>query len=171
MSSHYKNIARVLKAHGSKGEVIVAELRGLPFLVEPGMRVALTPPALDRDRFVRVESVVDGGDRYIVCFSCAHSIGEAESLAGCYVLADSDDLQLDSFDVTYDDLLDRSVIDVRFGGLGTIVEIMETPANDVWVIAGGAYGEVLVPVVEEVVLDIPEAGPIRVKVMDGLINS
>ena len=48
---------------------------------------------------------------------------------------------------------------------------METPANDVWVIAGGAYGEVLVPVVEDVVLDIPEPVRIRVKVMDGLINS
>lgn len=170
MSSQYKNIARVLRAHGSKGEVIVAELHGLPFLVDKGMRVALTPPALDRDRFVTVESVVDTGDRYLVRFSCSHSIDEAESLAGCYVLASVDDLDLDMLDVAFDDLIGRSVHDERYGIIGSIVEIMETPANDVWVVDGGAYGEVLVPAVEDVVIELPESGPISVKLLDGLIN-
>ena len=47
---------------------------------------------------------------------------------------------------------------------------METPANDVWVVDGGAFGEVLVPAVEDVVVELPECGPISVKLLDGLIN-
>ena len=113
---------------------------------------------------------MDAGDRYLVRFSCSHSIDEAESLAGCYVLASVDDLDLDMLDVAFDDLIGRSVHDERYGIIGSIVEIMETPANDVWVVDGGAYGEVLVPAVEDVVVELPESGPISVKLLDGLIN-
>ena len=54
--------------------------------------------------------------------------------------------------------------------LGTIVEIMSAPANDVWVVEGNRYGEVLIPVIEQVVLDLPDQGTISVRVMDGLID-
>ena len=35
---------------------------------------------------------------------------------------------------------------------------------------GGAYGEVLIPVVEDVIPTIPESGDIAVRIMDGLIE-
>ena len=47
---------------------------------------------------------------------------------------------------------------------------MSTPANDVWVVEGDRYGEVLIPVIEQVVLDLPDQGTISVHVMDGLID-
>ncbi|MDO4595705.1 MAG: ribosome maturation factor RimM [Coriobacteriaceae bacterium] len=171
MARAYKNIARVLKTHGSKGEVVVAPLRGLPFAMYEGMEVALTPPALDRDRFVTVEGIAGYEDAPRVRFGCASSLEDAESLVGCYVLADVDDLDLAPLDVAYDDLIGRSVLDERFGDLGRIAEVMETPANDVWVLRGSSHGEVLIPVIEDVVLDLPASGPISVAVMDGLINS
>lgn len=149
----------------------MAPLRGLPFLIHEGMRVALTPPALDRDRFVRVLEV-SGDDRSpLVSFSCSRSLHDAESLAGCYVLAPVDELDLEPLDVAFNDLLGRTVLDERFGELGRIVEIMETPANDVWVVDGASYGEVLLPVIEDVVSFIPDQGPIPVRIMDGLIES
>ena len=43
------------------------------------------------------------------------------------------------------------------------------PANDVWVI-DGPFGEVLVPVVDEVVVEVPDAGPIIVSVPSGLVD-
>lgn len=170
MSAQYRNIARVLKAHGSKGEVTVAPLRGLPLLVEPGMEVALTPPALNRDRFVTVDAVSDDGETARVLFSCSSSIDDAEALQGCFVLAHDEDIELDGLTAAYEDLIAREVIDQRRGLLGRIVEVMETPANDVWVIDGGSYGEVLIPVVSHVVPVIPQDGPIFVSIMDGLIS-
>ena len=90
----------------------------------------------------------------------------AEGITGCYVLANRDDFELDSLDAAYTDLMGREVVDERFGSLGTIVEIVSTPANDVWVVEGDRYGEVLIPVIEQVVLDLPDTGTISVHVME-----
>ena len=155
----YRNIARIVKTQGRNGEVVAVALCGLPFSLRPGMQVALTPPALDRDRFVSVEvvSALDD-DSARVRFSGCSSIADAEGLVGCLVLAHAEDLEL-------------SVEDVRYGNLGSIREVMETPANDVWVVDGGGYGEVLLPVIPQVVDEIPPAGPITVRALDGLIEA
>lgn len=166
----YKNIARVVRPHGRKGELLVQPLRGLPFLLTPGLRVALTPPQLKGDRFRTVTSVTSFGDDALVSLSGIDTIGDAEDLAGCFVLAAADDLDLGPLDVAFDDLIGRSVFDERYGDVGQIVEILETPANDVWSI-NGQYGEVLLPVIEQVVSDIPHDGPITVHVLDGLIDT
>lgn len=169
MTIAYRNIARVVAPHGIKGEVTAEPLRGLPFLLHEGMTVALTPPALNRDRFCRVISTDAASG--LTAFSGIDSLDAAEGIAGCYVLARADEVDVGPLVVAADDLIGRSVIDARYGELGRIVEIMETPANDVWVCDGGAYGEVLVPVIEPVLDAIPEAGAISVHVMDGIVDA
>ncbi len=134
------------------------------------MDIALTPPALKRDRFSRVEAVGDAGDCLRVKFRGVDSLEDSEKIVGCYLLAREDDLDLGAFDVAYDDLIGRSVEDERYGELGNIAEVIETPANDVWSIEG-PYGEVLVPVIDQVVSEIPDEGPIRIAVMDGIIDA
>ena len=47
---------------------------------------------------------------------------------------------------------------------------METPANDVWVLDGSSHGEVLMPVIDEVIVELPEEGAITVRIMDGLLD-
>ncbi len=134
------------------------------------MDIALTPPALKRDRFSRVEAVGDAGDCVRVKFRGVDSLEDSEKIVGCYLLAREDDLYLGAFDVAYDDLIGRAVEDARYGELGNIAEVIETPANDVWSIEG-PYGEVLVPVIDQVVSEIPDEGPIRIAVMDGIIDA
>ena len=166
----YKNIACVVRPHGKKGEVLVQPLRGLPFLLTEGLRVVLTPPQLKGDRLRTVRSVSVRGDDALVSLSGIESIDDAEAFSGCFVLAAVDDLDLGPLDVAFDDLIGRTVFDGRYGQVGRIVEVLETPANDVWVLHGG-YGEVLLPVIEQVVDSIPQDGPIEVHVLDGLIES
>lgn len=170
MPAAYKNIARVIRPHGTKGEVLVAPLRGLPLLLEQGMNVCITPPALSRERFSRVEALSQTSDGARVAFSCSHDLDVAETLSGCYILAACEDIELGPLDASFEDLIGRRVVDDRHGELGAIVEVMETPANDVWVVDGSSYGEVLIPVIDEVVAQIPSDGPIFVHVMDGLLN-
>ena len=68
---------------------------------------------------------------------------------------------------------------LRFDGVDSIdaaeqiaCEVIETAAHDVWVI-DGPHGEVLVPVVDEVIVAYPDDddGVIRTRVMDGLLES
>lgn len=145
-------------------------LRGLPSLLHVGMQVCLTPPALGRERFSTVEAIAGTAQEPRVRFSCSCTLDDAEGIAGCYVLAREDALELGPLDVAFADLLGRRVIDCRHGELGVIESVMEMPANDVWVVAGGPFGEVLIPVIESVVPAIPDAGPIEVCIMDGLLN-
>jgi len=79
------------------------------------MRVALTPPALKRDRFCTVVSVTDTGDGDLVSFEGIDDLTAAEGITGCYVLANRDDFELDSLDAAYADLMGREVVDERFG--------------------------------------------------------
>lgn len=132
------------------------------------MKVALTPPALRRDRFSLIEEVSEGERSARVKFRGIDTLDDAEGIIGCYLLAREDDLDLGEFDVAYDDLIGREVVDERCGSLGIISEILETPANDVWCI-DGPFGEVLIPVIEEVVIDLSETGAIKTAVMDGIV--
>lgn len=150
---------------------MVAPLPGLPLLLHEGMQVALTPPSLERDRFCTVLSVDDRRAEPLVAFSSIGSISDAESIQGCMVLAHGGDLDLPPLVRPYDELMGRCVIDERYGELGTIREILSTPANDVWIVDGAAYGEVLVPVIPDVLGAIPASGPIPSRVMDGLIDA
>lgn len=171
MPAQFKNIARVVRTHGSKGEVLVAPLRGLPFLLHEGMSVSLTPPALKRPRWVTVESLrAENEEGALVRFSCSHDLHGSESILCCTVLAHAEDITLGPLTAAYDDLIGRTVIDERYGELGQIREVMETPANDVWVVNGTAHGEVLIPVIPDAVESIPGEGPIAVHIMDGLLN-
>lgn len=153
----YINVARITRTHGKRGEVVAVPLDGLPFCLKPGMRVCLTPPDLDRDRFTTVRSVNDAGI-VLVGFEGVRDLNAAERLVGKLVLARREDVP--EF-VEEHDLLDCvgcTMVDVNLGPLGTITELMQLPANDVWCVESPRYGELLVPVLEHVVVDLPENG-------------
>ncbi len=68
---------------------------------------------------------------------------------------------------------DAGILGVRRRSAGTwasCVETIITGANDVWVV-DGAFGEVLIPVIDDVVLDIDEQErTIRVALLPGLLE-
>ena len=161
MPREYRIIARVAKPHGKRGEVVAEPVDGLPPLLAPGMRVALVPPLLRRDRWHEVLRADEGERAQLVSLSGVRDIGHAEELAGSYVLAAVDELPEDL--ALYDEgwLIGREVVDEAFGPLGTIAELLRGPANDAWVIEG-PRGELIVPVVEHLVGELPDEGPILI---------
>ena len=53
---------------------------------------------------------------------------------------------------------------------GTLKDVMETGANDVYVIDADEHGEVLVPAIRECILDVDiENQKMKIHLMDGLI--
>ena len=63
------------------------------------------------------------------------------------------------------------MVDETRGVVGEISELMLLPANDVWVVQSEKYGEFLVPVLEEVVLELPEdeLGQVVVRLTRGIL--
>jgi 16S rRNA processing protein RimM len=55
--------------------------------------------------------------------------------------------------------------------LGEVADILETGANDVYIVRGGAHGEILVPAIKSVVKKIdPAAGRMLIEPLPGLIK-
>lgn len=168
--THYELVARVGKTRGLEGKVTATAAGDLPFALYEGLRVHVVPPSLYGPRELVVERVDESSDSvFIVQFENVDSIDDAEQIAGRYLLARLEDV--DAYDFEEFEEVGRFVVDERYGELGEIVEMIITPANDVWVV-NGSHGEVLIPVIEDVVIAIPEEvdKPIRTRVMDGLVE-
>ena len=170
MRERYRVIARVEKTHGRRGEVVTVPVHGLPLLVHEGLRVAVVPPQLKGSRWHTVIGAdEDGRAGQLVLLSGATEIGDAEKLVGRYLLARRSDLPDDLELRDAARLVGRQVTDERNGLLGTIEEVMVGPANDVWVIEFEGAGEVLLPVIGQVVSEVPEDGAIAVDAT-GFVN-
>lgn len=167
MHTKYRCIARVEKTHGKKGEVVTVPVHGLPRLVRMGLEVAVVPPVVGSNRWHEVlEATSSGKNGDLVRLSGSTCLSDAESLVGRYLLAPVADLPSDLALHDPARLIGRSVTDDG-GHVGTIVEVLTGPANDVWVIRG-PEGEILLPVIDHVVSSVPDSGPIMVKAPAGL---
>lgn len=168
--AQYELVAHVGKARGLEGEVTATTVGDLPFFVYEGLHVHVVPPSLRGPRHLVVSEVIEsGGSAYRLRFAGVDTIDDAEQIAGRYLLANVADL--DGYE-DYGSEIGLRVEDERFGDLGIIEEIIETPANDVWVVRG-RYGEVLIPVIDDVIVSYPQdiTDPMVTHVMDGLIDS
>lgn len=72
----------------------------------------------------------------------------------------------------FHELLDLHVIDELGNTLGTLTEILETGANDVYVVTSPNGHELLLPAIPEVVLNVDqETKKITVRLLPGLIDN
>ena len=146
-------------------------VHGLPPLLHEGLTVAVVPPPLKEKRWRTVLSVTDDGRQgSLVHLSGCDGIPAAESISGCMLLARIDDLPDDYLLHDADALIGREVCDKEHGSLGTITAMLSGVAQDVWVI-DGPYGEVMLPVVEEFIEEVPAIGAILVVVPEGTLQT
>jgi 16S rRNA processing protein RimM len=123
------------------------------------------PPALVRTG--RITGVRPGPKGPLFAIDTVADLGTAETLRGCTVLARAADLPeaVEEFDP-----VGMEVFDHERGLLGEITDVIVTGANDVWVVEG-PFGEVLLPVIDQVLVDIDEeAGVVNVTLLPGLIE-
>ena len=195
-STRFATIARIQRTHGKDGEVSVRPTEALRFFVEDPVAddatrclctavllatpVWLTPPPTE-NRHLKVQSVRETSDRLLLRFESVSDKTAARDLIGRDMLVERcdvpDDLLalIDQAQAGYTDEgtfgLGFKVHSDNYGYLGTVTEIIETGANLVWAVDGGDYGEVLLPVIDDCILEVDEdAGTALVTVMKGLIN-
>lgn len=67
------------------------------------------------------------------------------------------------------DLIGMKVVDDKEREVGTLTDVMETGANDVYVIERREGGELLLPAIKECILEVaPEEGRMKVHILEGL---
>jgi 16S rRNA processing protein RimM len=161
-------LGRVARTHGLKGEVSVIVDRDTSLDALVGLELWVVPPP-KRLRTVRVLSVRPGPKGPLFLLEGIESIDDARQLAGRDLLARTPDLPETADTAPENDVLGYTVVDEERGELGLLVEIIETGANDVWVVEG-RFGEVLLPVIDDVVLTIDDNKRlVGVRLLPGLL--
>jgi 16S rRNA processing protein RimM len=160
----------VIGTHGLRGDLKIRLLsddssslldaRQVVFRKADGEAICLTP----------ARAVLHKGN--ILLRLCGlESIDAVQSLVGCDVFLRYGDLaKLPDQEFYWFELEGLKVVDRSRGEIGTLEDLFTTPAHDIYVVHG-RYGEVLIPAVEEFVVEVDlEGRRMVVDLPEGLIQ-
>ena len=107
----------------------------------------------------------------ILKFKGIDNINDIERYKHCPLLIERENaVPLEENEHFIADMIGMQVVTEDGEVFGTLKDVMETGANDVYIIDSKAHGEVLLPAIRECILDVDEEeGRMTVHLMDGLI--
>lgn len=159
----------ITQPHGVRGEVKVFPTTDDPVRFKKLKKVILDTGKEKLD--LEVEHVKFFKQFVIVKFKEFDNINDIERYIRCPLLVTRENavpLEEDEYFVA--DMIGMKVITEDGTEFGTLSDVMETGANDVYVIDSKEHGEVLMPAIKECVLNVDmESGIITVHLMSGLI--
>ena len=159
---------KITGTHGLKGEVRVQ-----PWADSPEFLTEFDELYLDNGarKIVITSSRVHKG-MLIMKIKGVDSIEDADRLRNRILYMNRDDVELEDGAYFIQDLIGLDVIDDDTGErLGTLADVSETGANDVYHVRTGDGREVLIPVIPDVVREISlEDGCVRIFRMKGLFD-
>ena len=144
-------VGRVLRSHGVLGELRMEVLTDFPERLRKGTTVYLGNEhqphrlagirAADHARLIRLENISDRN--------------QADLLRGKEVFIEASRLPaLPEDEYYFHQLIGMQVLDEAGGTVGTLEQILETGANDVYIVRTLAGEEVLLPAIESVILKV-----------------
>lgn len=161
-------IGRVIRPHGIRGELVMDILTDMPqYFDTPELHIGPKPENLVR--FTNSAKRFHQG-RVLVKLQEVNDRDYAENLRQQYVFISRQyELPLEEGEFYLHQLIGMQVIDEAGELLGEVTDTIQTGANDVFVV-NGAKGEILIPDIEDVVLNVDRAtGRITVHLLPGLL--
>ena len=166
----YLRVGVIASTHGLKGEVKVY------------------PTTDDKERFYKLDKVLlDTGREYmplevtgvkffknqvILKFREFHHINEIEKYKGCDLLVTREQaVPLEENENFIVDLIGMKVETEDGQELGVLTDVLQTGANDVYVVKTEDKREILLPAIPSCILDVnPEEGRMKVHLLKGLLE-
>ena len=164
----YLAIGRVVRAHGVRGEISVAVLTDFPERFETTEWVYLGNE-FEADAY-HLKGYRWHKKNVLLTLAEITDRTEAEQLRGQLVQVPIEEaVPLPNGDYYLYQLINLQVVTIDNKILGTITDVIETGANDVYIVSGGQQ-EILLPAIPEVIKSIDlDKGQMIVELMDGLI--
>jgi 16S rRNA processing protein RimM len=166
-------LGRVMRPHGIRGEVSIEVLTAYPERIVPDMRVYLgnDPKDASSAASYRVEHARKHQRHLLLQLEGIADRSAAELMRSQYVMVPLEDaVPLDEGEFYLFQVIGVAVYTDEDEHLGEVVDVIETGANDVYVVRG-PRGEVLLPAIDDCVLDIDiDAGKMTVHLLDGLLS-
>ena len=165
----FLQVGVITATHGIRGEVKV-----FPTTDDPERFLDLETVYLDTGRekkLLTISSVKFFKQFVILKFKGIDNINDIERYKRCPLLVERKDaVALEEDEYFIADMIGIQVVTEDDEPFGTLKDVMETGANDVYVIDTEGHGEVLVPAIRECILDVDiENQKMKIHLMDGLI--
>lgn len=159
-------VGKITKAHGVRGEVSVLVLSEVPARFLPGSVLHL-----EDGRTLTVAQTRRDRGRLLVAFEELSRREEAMALTGGFLVIPASDLpQLPEGAWWPQEIEGCEVLTEDGRSLGVVADVVNTPANDIWVTRSGS-AEILVPALRDVVVSVDtEARRILVRDIPGLTS-
>ncbi|NLN87934.1 MAG: ribosome maturation factor RimM [Syntrophomonadaceae bacterium] len=163
-------VGKIVGTHGVKGTVKVQLLTDFPQRFRPGQEYLVRQ---GRETLpLTLDHCSCHAGAMLMKFRSVDDIETAERLRNLFLNVTADQLHpLPEGCFYHFQLIGMQVEDVHKGYLGQLIEVLETGANDVYVIKSDAYGEILIPAIKQVVMavDVPNQR-LTIKLLDGLLG-
>jgi 16S rRNA processing protein RimM len=160
-------VGKMRRPHGVHGEMVLDVYTDFPERLHPGVVLFIG----DEHRPERICSCRPNGASLLISFagrSNPESAGELRNQLAC--VRSDDRPPLPEGEYYHHQLLGLQVVDETGRRLGKLVEILISPANDVYCIQPEAGKEILIPALKSVILDVDlSQGQMRVHLLPGLL--
>lgn len=165
-------VGKIVNTHGLKGELKIISTSdftderfssGSQLLITRGNQVM---------KEVEVEFCREHKGAYLLKFVGIDSIDEAEKYKNLQLKVDEQYLSdLEEGEYYFYEIIGCKVFDEHNTEIGEVTEILQTGANDVWVVKSSNGREHLIPYIDDVVKTIDiENKTINIEVMEGLLD-
>lgn len=163
-------IARAVKTHGLKGEIVAELLTDFPERFEDLDEMILVSPKGEQ-KPVQLEDFWFQKDRVVLKLEGCDDVDAAKELIGYeFGVPESDRVQLED-DEFYDWELEGCTVKVGDESIGQVRSVMKTGGTEILVVSDGSGKEKLVPLASDIVLEIDtSAKTIVVDPPEGLLD-
>ena len=160
----------ITTTHGVRGEVKVFPTTDDPNRFKKLKQVILDTGKEQKD--LEIQGVKFFKQFVILKFKGIDNINDIEKYKGKSLFVTRENaVDLDEDEYFIADLIDMQVVLEDGTEFGTLTDVMETGANDVYCVQTEKYGEVLIPAIKDCILDVDiENGKMMIHLMPGLID-
>jgi 16S rRNA processing protein RimM len=166
------NIGKIVNTHGIKGELKVWPQTDFPEVrFKAGSKLLMFPPEAGQPIIIEVVSSREQKKMYVLKLKGFDNINQVEKYKGWELkVSEAERVPLPEGEYYFRDILGCTVETEDGEQLGTITDILSPGANDIWVVKMPKGKELLLPVIDDVVLDVDIVSrKVKVHLMEGLL--
>lgn len=172
MSEQYFTVGKIVNTHGIKGELKILPQTDFPevrFAIGSQLFMSLTEGSGSLTP-LKIETSRLHKNVYIIKFSGMEHINDVEKYKGALLkVSEEARIELPEDEYYYSDIIGCEVITDEGEELGKITEILSPGANDVWVITPPKGKDILIPVIDDVLLDVDAAAKkVKIHLLEGI---
>lgn len=168
----YLTVGRIVNTHGIRGEVRVLSRTDFPEIrFRPGNVLYVDMPDQGIRGTLEIETSRVHKNLYLLRFKGLAHINDVEKYKGAWLkVPSSDKVELEEDEYYFHEIIGCDVVTEAGEAIGTVTEILQPGANDVWVAVTPEKREILIPVIPDVVLDVDvDMKKITIRLMEGML--